>query len=125
MVKHAQTIRRQQPTTCLSVFDHFVGLMLIGLTAVFLQNAFGRLLLNLLELHFCHLSADSQLIKKITTISINTVLLCVLLTINKYTITYSKAFIADFKHVLEAEWLRHILDPSRNLFLIHPRLKNC
>ena len=27
MVKHAKTIRRQQPTTnCFSVFDHFVGL---------------------------------------------------------------------------------------------------
>ena len=28
MVKHTQTIRRQQPTNCLSVFDHFVGLAL-------------------------------------------------------------------------------------------------
>ena len=28
MVKHTQTIRRQQPTNYLSVFDHFVGLML-------------------------------------------------------------------------------------------------
>ena len=26
MVKHTQAIRRQQPTNCLSVFDHFVGL---------------------------------------------------------------------------------------------------
>ena len=26
MVKHTQTIRRQQRTNCLSVFDHFVGL---------------------------------------------------------------------------------------------------
>ena len=32
MVKHAQTIRRQQPTNCFSVFDHFVGLALKGLT---------------------------------------------------------------------------------------------
>ena len=31
MVKHTQTIRRQQPMTCLSVFDHFVGLALRGL----------------------------------------------------------------------------------------------
>ena len=23
MVKHAQTVRRQEPTNCLSVFDHF------------------------------------------------------------------------------------------------------
>ena len=28
MIKHTQTIRRQQPTNCLSVFDHFVGLSL-------------------------------------------------------------------------------------------------
>ena len=28
MVKHTQTIRRQQPTNCLSDFDHFVNLAL-------------------------------------------------------------------------------------------------
>ena len=32
MVKHTQTIRRQQPTNCLSVLDHFVGLPLKGIT---------------------------------------------------------------------------------------------
>ena len=31
MVKHTQTIHRQQPTNCLSVFDHFVGVALKGL----------------------------------------------------------------------------------------------
>ena len=31
MVKHTQTIRRQNPTNCLSLFDHFVELMLKGL----------------------------------------------------------------------------------------------
>ena len=31
MVKHTQTIRRQMPTSCLSVFDHFVILALKGL----------------------------------------------------------------------------------------------
>ena len=31
MVKHIQAIRRQKPTNCLSVFDHFVGLWLKGL----------------------------------------------------------------------------------------------
>ena len=25
MIKHTQTIRQQQPTNCLSVFDHFVS----------------------------------------------------------------------------------------------------
>ena len=28
MVKHTQTFRWQQPTNCLSVFDHFLGLAL-------------------------------------------------------------------------------------------------
>ena len=32
MAKHSQTIRQQQPTNCLSVFSHFVGLALKGLT---------------------------------------------------------------------------------------------
>ena len=32
MVKHTQTIRRQQLTSFLSVFDHFVGLVLKGIT---------------------------------------------------------------------------------------------
>ena len=34
MVKHIQTIRRQQPTNCLNAFDRFVGLALKGLTAL-------------------------------------------------------------------------------------------
>ena len=29
---NTQTIRRQKPTSCLIVFDHFVGLVLKGLT---------------------------------------------------------------------------------------------
>ena len=31
MVKRTQTIRRQQPLNCLSVFEHVVGLALKGL----------------------------------------------------------------------------------------------
>ena len=31
MVKHTKTIRRQQPTNCLSMFDYFVKLVLKGL----------------------------------------------------------------------------------------------
>ena len=34
MVKHTQTIRRQKPTKCLSVFGHSVGLALKGLMIV-------------------------------------------------------------------------------------------
>ena len=34
MVKHTQTIRRLLPTNYLSVFDHFVGLSLKGLTCI-------------------------------------------------------------------------------------------
>ena len=32
MVKHTQTIHRQQPMSCLSVFNQFVGLTLKGLS---------------------------------------------------------------------------------------------
>ena len=38
MVKHIQTIRRQKPTNCLSVFDHFVGLALKGLSVITFIN---------------------------------------------------------------------------------------
>ena len=34
MVKHTQTICRQKLTNCLSVFDHFVGLVFEGLLLV-------------------------------------------------------------------------------------------
>ena len=36
MVKHTQTIRRQKPTNCLSVFDDFVWFALNGLIFVHL-----------------------------------------------------------------------------------------
>ena len=39
MVKHTQTIRRLLPTNCLSVFDHFVGLVLKGLSYPFKQSS--------------------------------------------------------------------------------------
>ena len=38
MVKYTQTIRRQQPTDCLSAFDHFIKLALKGLK--FLTNMY-------------------------------------------------------------------------------------
>ena len=38
MVKHTQTICRQQPTNCLSVFDHFVVLALKVLVSCFTEN---------------------------------------------------------------------------------------
>ena len=37
MVKHTQTSCRQKPTNCFSMFDHFVGLALKGLSPVFLN----------------------------------------------------------------------------------------
>ena len=41
MTKHTQTIRQQQPTNYLSVFNHFVGLVLKGLKNPFtLKNDF-------------------------------------------------------------------------------------
>ena len=44
MVKHTQTIRRQLPTNCLSVFDHFAGLELKGL----MKKRINRIEKNLL-----------------------------------------------------------------------------
>ena len=38
MVKHTQTIRRQEPRNCLSVFDHFAGMTLKGLTQISDEN---------------------------------------------------------------------------------------
>ena len=43
MVKHTQTIRRLLPTNCLSVFDHFVGLTLKGLTSIQLKSLILKL----------------------------------------------------------------------------------
>ena len=40
MVKHAQKIRRQKPTNCLSVYDHFVGLALKGCVRCIFANLF-------------------------------------------------------------------------------------
>ena len=53
MVIHTQTIHRQQPTNCLSVLDHFVGLALKGLrkhkTTVWFHNKLQLPLINLLN----------------------------------------------------------------------------
>ena len=38
MFKQSQTIRRQQPKSCCSIFDHFVGLVLKGLRFIFLVS---------------------------------------------------------------------------------------
>ena len=46
MVKHTQTIHRQKPTSCLSVFDHFVGLALKGLKQA------GGAFINFFLFHF-------------------------------------------------------------------------
>ena len=42
MVKHTQTIRRQQPTNCLSVFDHFMRLALKGFKFDALVDALNK-----------------------------------------------------------------------------------
>ena len=42
MFKHTPTVRRQQPTNCLIVFDHFVGLALKGLEAKFADDSLEK-----------------------------------------------------------------------------------
>ena len=41
MIKHTPSIRLQQPTNCLSVFEHFMGLALKGLNSGFVST--GRI----------------------------------------------------------------------------------
>ena len=43
MFKHTQTICRQQPTNCLSVFAHFVGLALKGFDGLIIHLGFNLL----------------------------------------------------------------------------------
>ena len=55
MVKHTQTIRRQKSRNCLSVFDHFVGLALRGLSEMLniipCECHTSYLMINLLHRH--------------------------------------------------------------------------
>ena len=48
MDKHTQTIRRLLATNCLSVFDHFVGLVLKGLSLFKLFKKIGEMSQSLL-----------------------------------------------------------------------------
>ena len=63
MIKHTQTIRRQKPTKCFSVRDHFVRLALKGLTILTGKNC---VLHNSVQewLHLFHMF--TQLIKYYT-----------------------------------------------------------
>ena len=54
MVKHTQTIHRQKPTNCLSMFDNFVGLPFKGLNwyktlmkSVFLSSNYLKMSVNI------------------------------------------------------------------------------
>ena len=49
MIKHTQTIRRQKPTSCFSVFDHFVKLALKGLKQIEALNTSEKLQVSLGE----------------------------------------------------------------------------
>ena len=51
MVKHAQTIRRQMSTNCLSMFDHFVWLVLEGLTYL-IQSEIDPFCLSNFDINF-------------------------------------------------------------------------
>ena len=50
MVKYNQIIRRKQPTNCLSVFYHFVGLALKGLKRIELKIILQLFMLNYFRL---------------------------------------------------------------------------
>ena len=60
MVKHAKTNRRQDPMNCLSVFDHFVGLLRKGLIRLWksiVNKTFQR---NIFFLHFMQKRTNSN-----------------------------------------------------------------
>ena len=57
MVKHTQAIRRQQQTNCLSVFDHFVKLVLEGLSYILCKNRFQIFGIGIFE-SFCKVLID-------------------------------------------------------------------
>ena len=59
MVKQTQTIRRQQPTNYLSMFDHFAGLALKGLMK---SMRFSRKYLSLRR--WCFASTSVQICDK-------------------------------------------------------------
>ena len=58
MVKHTQAIRRQQPTNCLSVFGHFMELVLKGLSlrnSKKLRGLLGPCQTPMMEIYVNHL----------------------------------------------------------------------
>ena len=53
MVTYTQTIRWQQPTNCLSVSDHFLGLALKYLKATLVIRSIFRILSSIYDGAFC------------------------------------------------------------------------
>ena len=62
MVKHTQTIGRQQPTNCLSVFDHFVRLMLKRLTLNFTMLGLNVTVIVISFFSFFHETVQPSLV---------------------------------------------------------------
>ena len=65
MVKHTQKIRRQQPTNCLSVFDHFLGLAVKQLTSMAMLRVSCRFLPVQLETLFEILESQNHIVKRL------------------------------------------------------------
>ena len=64
MVKHSQTIRRQKPTNCLSVFDHFVECALKGCT-IEVKSVLTNLLQSLVSMFFDKRVVKNDFIDKV------------------------------------------------------------
>ena len=60
MVKHAKTNRRQDPMNCLSVFDHFVGLLRKGLIRLWKSIVSKTFQHNIFFLHFMQKRTNSN-----------------------------------------------------------------
>ena len=65
MVKHTKIIRRQQPTNCLSVFDHFVGFAFKGLRRIPVTFNNKRYHLETVTREFSAKNNHSEKIRKI------------------------------------------------------------
>ena len=62
MVKHIQTLRRLLLTNCLSVFDHFVGLVLKGLTISIYYFSFEILIeFSLMDVNIVNTISNSSM----------------------------------------------------------------
>ena len=101
MAKNIQTIRREHPTICLSVFDHFVGLTLKGLKNATKATHWIDLLTHCQLRWF--MKSDNFLWKSFQKIS-QTIPLTNMAPSFEQTFTFTKATIEKLKKGVKSSW---------------------